>query len=1005
MGLLKGEAANTHTSHIADTARPHQTNTGSLQNYKIAADNLVNSRSHSAENSSLSATVRTGVIRDPHSIIDDGSNVSLASLGAGRPIMIHAGTVKVKSLSQSRLDTGNRFYKHRLPDDLDRGELDSRDMNHQAITPSHTLPTEPVPSWRQPVEISSTGPAISKEPKVHLSRGHSIAEEVSSRAQRKLRTAHDTDLEFTVGALITNKPGFKKRSTKSYSGTITASDQEDLVTRPNILKHVEGPVAERNVQFSRIETRVADPAYRAQRCMPSLLRHREMGSSSVGRNVETHREIQIKMAEQVKPWRSWKGASGDVGAVAWAPDSIWFAVGAAAPANVEDLQYNRYCNLLVGDISANKIRELPDHRVTRPTPETISNGPNSTRAVYEMCDPMVYQTVTSVAFSAMGDSMYTASYDRTVKIWDTSNYECVNTISHPEHVTSVEVSDHHPGLFATACKSIQKAVRVYHSQDPETPPLQFSSSRGEAKPASQLFPECLRWGSIPFTSHLLLAGFQSWGEQDKNLNEGQLCLWDVNTCQGIRVLPSSQSVFAATWHPILPFFATGGAPGTTITDRINTKSVVRSWDLRNTKRYAMEYECSALDMQDITFHPLDSNIVTAGCTDGTSLIWDFRWPDKPIHRLCHGRALQELDHTRNRAEVDTGVMMSLWGLGGSLYYTGSSDGMIKEWNIRRHPEDVLVRNVAQLGAGVQSGAFSPDYTNLLVGDAEGGVHVLSSAPCGAPAENDEELAIELIRHPDGSGKQIPQDDDNPGVESIIAANELLNSGQVILHPEYGVGKGPMYTGPYARHAREEIADGKPGKLHRAFYKMQAFKRSGEPRPYYAARIRALTAERKELIRTAFEKNTESSSSQPTPPSPAAMNPNYGPAITNKGFESAAARAPLSQPYISPYPPHPPKADNTFIRAGEDSLPFDRPHSHGGRTKIIDPANDDEPPKYPPQLRFSTPRQRAPPQHPDTINPNIDTTAPDNNPVPPCEMLEENHWWPRMAEAEIKRARR
>lgn len=69
----------------------------------------------------------------------------------------------------------------------------------------------------------------------------------------------------------------------------------------------------------------------------------------------------------------------------------------------------------------------------------------------------------------------------------------------------------------------------------------------------------------------------------------------------------------------------------------------------------MEYECSAVDMQDVTFSPMDPNIITAGCTDGASYVWDFRRPDYPLHRLQHGKSLVELDHTRDREEADTGL--------------------------------------------------------------------------------------------------------------------------------------------------------------------------------------------------------------------------------------------------------------------------------------------------------------------------------------------------------------
>ncbi len=668
-----------------------------------------------------------------------------------------------------------------------------------------------------------------------------------SPVPRTLATAGDHGLERLVAVFITNDSATPRPYNKEVRYSITSEDQERLVEDPDFVKHV-------NVTGSklvRIETKVVDPTYRPQRSISSLLRYRELGSGGRGRNID---ELRLRNAETIETWRYWKGASGDIVAAAWAPDSTTYAVGAAAHTNAEDLQYNRPCNLLLGELTSNILTELPDHRVDRPKPETISTGPNASQAVYDACDPNVYQTVTSIAFAPSGNRMYTASHDRTVKIWDIPQKRCLATLQHNAWVTSIEVCTRRAGLFATASKSIQDSIHIYYSQtsDDSLCRTQFSSSRALMRPLRQIYPECLRWGPTPQTSHLLLAGFQQWSDDGEDgLGEGQLLLWDANAFKTIKVSPSSQSVYAAAWHPTQPFFATGGAPGNNVTDKWTTKSVVRTWDVRTSKHYTMEYECSAMDMQDITFSPSDSNIVTAGCTDGTSFVWDFRRPDQPLHRLRHGRPIVGWDHGE---EVDTGVMMSLWGLGGTLFYTGSSDGKVKAWDIRRHPQDVLVRNVAQFGAGIQSGAFSPDGTNLLVGDADGGVHILSSAPCGPRTKlydrgsHCKEEPIPLVRAPDGSGRRLNQDNDNPGTEGREAADELIRSGRLEYHPDLGVGKGPNYSGPYAIHHRKEPkALNKRGPLKPEHDKDQPFSRHGERRDEIVDGRRAWLEARKQTI--------------------------------------------------------------------------------------------------------------------------------------------------------------
>ena len=634
---------------------------------------------------------------------------------------------------------------------------------------------------------------------------------VSRHAQRTLnfpRTMFEPQLENLVAEAT-----LKMTDDGGSRPNITRNDQEEL------LKHdyVSKSVSQHPPRLNAIKSRIVDPTARPERQMPALLRTRELGSSY---RTELQSELRLRTVERLKPWRKWKGASSDVVTVAWAPDSLKYAAGAAAHTNAEDLQYNRPCNLMLGELTSNLLWELPDHRTKRPPPSTVGQGYNSIQETYNACDPMVYQTINAISFSPDGEHMYTASRDQTVKVWDITegHNTCIHTLDHGSVVAGVDTSRvSNMRVFATACQSIKDSIRVYYGSDTTTlNSVIFSSSRAEIRQNLRILPECIRWGPTSHNHHLLLAGFSQWDQLGpaEIAKEGQLCLWDMSAEQSLKITPSSQSVSTVTWHPSLPFFATGGAPGGNLSKRQTTKTVVRTYDPRYLTRFAMEYESPARDIQDITFHPLNTNIVTAGCTDGTSFVWDYRWPDTPLHRLRHGDALMELDHSKPREEVDTGVLLSLWGPEGSLYYSGSSDGVVKAWDIRRHPADVHIRDVAHVGAAIQDGAFSPDFTHLLVGDADGAIHVLSSAPCGPPSDDPDdsdnecitESPIRLIRASDGNGKRLDLDDDNPGTEGIETARQLLASGQLDMHPVYGPGKGSQYLGPYSKDEQRTMRE-------------------------------------------------------------------------------------------------------------------------------------------------------------------------------------------------------
>ena len=612
---------------------------------------------------------------------------------------------------------------------------------------------------------------------------------------------------------------------------------------------VEGLVSARP-GYLKVAMQKVDPMDNLRLSTSSLLRCRELGTDfTLGRHVRS--ELRLRASERISPWRRWKGASGDVVACAWAPNSKHFAIGATATSNNEDLQYNRPRNLLIGDLASNVINELPDHRVDRPRPNTIPNGPNANEAMYNSLDPMIYTTISSLHFSNNGSRLITGSHDKKVKIWDVLSSgaaTCTRTMEHNAIVTNVDISKTHDGLIASAAQCIHDSIRIYQSDSTGLEYSSFSSPRAEKKKQLELYPECLRWGKTPSTSHVLLAGFQQWASNESK--DGDICLWDVYKEDFIAMSPTRFSVFTAAWHPLYDIFAVGGAPPVgSILTHYSTKSVVRTFDMRALKRFAIEFECPAVDMQDVTFHPIDQNIVTAGCTDAATYVWDYRKPTDYIVKLQHERPLTDWDHTKCQEDADAGVMMTVWGLDSARFYTGSSDGIIKCWDPFRAPEDALIENVADLGANVQSGAFSPDFTQLLIGDSDGGVHILSSTPYNHWAASKDTTSdtteMELVEACGASGPR--ETDSDAGNEGILEARRLLGAGQLVLDEKYGVGKGPNYEGPYATYARLEGFDLTSERFIPEYESIQAFNIHGKERHSVVRTIEGMIRGRKLLI--------------------------------------------------------------------------------------------------------------------------------------------------------------
>ena len=522
----------------------------------------------------------------------------------------------------------------------------------------------------------------------------------------------------------------------------------------------------------------------------------ELGCSRRSHNCYSGKD---EVRERYYNARTWQRASGDIITGAWHCDSDRYILGATATTDNINLQYNRPYNLLFGDIPDNTLRELSDHYIAAPKP----NNANISK---------LSMTIETVRFS--GDQFYTASHDKTVKIWDVAEKPiCSDTVRYEHHASLLEVSGHN-GTVAVGIKRTNKAIHVFNPRNICQNSM-MGSSRAEAKPAQELYPSCLAWGTSPATQNLLLAGFLRWGElPDGSLKkEGHLCLWDVATGQELIIKPSAQGVYTTAWCPRMDGFAAGGIPGQYRLSDSRMQSVVRVWDLRvSLARYTFEFECSAQDQGEASFHPRDDNLLVVACTDGASYVYDCRNPDTILHRLPHGDPIENnwvtgLDSEgQTREEGDGGVMLCEWGNGRNLLYTGSSDGVLKTWDVRRGSDDVLVQDVAHFDSGITFGKFSPDFSRLLVGDASGGVHIVSNdhrdGVCNEEAtsggEDDRvprEMQMLYAEDPANQQGTISQDD-NPGTEGITIANKAVLYGQAVIDPHFGALQGPKYKGPY-----------------------------------------------------------------------------------------------------------------------------------------------------------------------------------------------------------------
>ncbi|KAJ5495591.1 hypothetical protein N7539_000707 [Penicillium diatomitis] len=495
--------------------------------------------------------------------------------------------------------------------------------------------------------------------------------------------------------------------------------------------------------------------------------------------------LRATASSNLKPWKSWKGTSNDVASVTFSPDGTRFAAGSTALSD----QYNRANNLVYGDIPKNTLYELPNHNVPR-------------RVNAAMADERLFPTVSTVQW--VDQTFYTASYDQTVKIWDAQDLSatrvpnCTRTLQHDSGVLVMGVSSKMPHLVATGTTH---QFHLWNLNDHQSGSQSLQIKRDPRQKANiVLGPTVLGWGEAPGSKQYLVGGMAEQipdNEMDEKkrfqvVNHGHLGLWKVHesSVEVCRIRGfDSQNIFDLKWHQTQPRFAIGSTYSQAMNLPLRSKSVVQLYDIESGDRAVVtgKCACAAADINEVTFCPMDSTYVTASCTEGSTYVWDTRFNQKPIHKLQHGPSVMALNPLYARELVDFGVRVALWGTTMDQFYTGATDGYLKQWDIRRSTEDALVANTAHLNDGITCGAFSADKSQLLLGDFGGGIHVLT---CENTDEDQSSFAFKPA--PD------PASTEEPG---IPVANELLDSRQLIMHPVYGPVQGPCYKGPYAAWAR------------------------------------------------------------------------------------------------------------------------------------------------------------------------------------------------------------
>ncbi|MCT7986343.1 AAA-like domain-containing protein [Laspinema sp. A4] len=312
-------------------------------------------------------------------------------------------------------------------------------------------------------------------------------------------------------------------------------------------------------------------------------------------------------------------------------------------------------------------------------------------------------SVTSVSFSSDGQTLATASYDGTARLWDLQGNGRTTFKGHSDWVWSVNFS---PDGQTLATASSDGTARLWDLQGNERTTFKGHSDSVFSvsfSPDGQTLATGSSDGTVrlwdlqgnersTFTgySHYLLS--MSFSPDGQTLatasSDGTVRLWDLQGNERVTFTGHSDSLLSVSFSPDGQTLATASSDGTP-----------RLWDLQGNERTTFTGHSDSV--WSVSFSPDGQTLATAS-SDGTARLWDLQ------------------GNERTTFKGHSGLVFSVsFSPDGQTLATASSDGTARLWDLQGNERTTFKGH----SDSVFSVSFSPDGQTLATGSSDGTVRL------------------------------------------------------------------------------------------------------------------------------------------------------------------------------------------------------------------------------------------------------------------------------------------